>query len=583
MAPPHSTVAESTAANSAGSIAATGTVIDAGFAPPTSDLFKYIALLIGATVIITVFISWLANATSNGVAGAAIDVPGNTITVALADEPPQLDSTRATDQISHMILGHVMEGLLRYDAQNKLVPGVAERWEIRPDGATFHLRNSARWSDGKPVTAADFVFAWRKVVDPKTASEYAFIMYSVKNAKAINTGKLSIEKLGVRAVDASTLEVAFERPLAFFDKLVAFSVYFPVRQDFYEAQQGRYGANAENMLFNGPFTLTRWVHGAQLRIERNPLYWNQHLAKLNAVNFGYITSDGNAWLNLFRDGKIAWAGLDSENLKTAMEQRWHIRREITGSTYYIEFNERPDRPTRNVHLRRAMLLVFDPGELVNKVIKIPGNLAAYSLFPNWIRGEQGSFLDEYPPPWHDRVDIAAAKRELEIARAELGTIPPLVLLNSESSIADKQAEYFQSLFKETLGLELRIDKQTFKQRLAKMTAGQFDLVAAGWGPDYDDGLTFGDLFASWNLNNRGRYNNPELDRQVHIAESSLDQHERLAAFAAIQKIEYDEAVIIPNYQQGKVFVEDPRLRGVVKRAVGPSPDYTNAYIADKTL
>ena len=562
------------------STTAAAPIADTGFAPPIADLLKYSALLVAVIVVLTLLISWAATATSHGTSGAALDAAAGSITVALADEPPQLDSTRATDQISFMILGHVMEGLLRYDAGNQLVPGVAESWEVRPDGATFHLRHDARWSDGRPVTAADFVFAWRNVVDPATASEYAFIMYVIKNAEAINTGKLPRERLGAHATDPYTLDVEFARPIAFFDKLMAFSVFYPIREDFYRAQHGRYGANAENMLFNGAFTLEQWIHGAQLRLDRNPLYWNQKLARLNTIKFGYITSDGGAWLNLFRDGKIAWAGLDSESLKLAMEQRWHIKREITGSIYYLEFNERPGRPTANVHLRRAMLLVSDPGELVNKVIKIPGNLPAYSLFPNWIKGAQRTFAQEYPPPWHEEIDLAAARRELELARKELHVIPPLVLLNSDSSIANKQAEYFQSLFKETLGLTIRIDTQIFKQRLAKMTAGQFDIVAAGWGPDYDDPLTFGDLFASWNLNNRGRYNNPELDAQVHRAQDSLDPQERLAAFAAIQKIEYDEAVIIPNYQQGKVFVEDPRLRGVVRRAVGPSPDYTQAYIVE---
>ena len=125
---------------------------------------------------------------------------------------------------------------------------------------------------------------------------------------------------------------------------------------------------------------------------------------------------------------------------------------------------------------------------------------------------------------------------------------------------------------------MKIDKQIFKQRLAKMTAGEFDMVAAGWGPDYDDPLTFGDLFSSWNKNNRGMYSNPELDRQVRIAQSSLDPKARMDAFGAIQKIVQDDVVIIPSYERGLVYVRDPRLNGIVRRVVGADPDYTNAYI-----
>jgi oligopeptide transport system substrate-binding protein len=549
-------------------------------APPARDLLRYALALLAITAVLTWVIAWAATATSHGATGAAWDVARNEITVALADEPPQLDSTRATDQYSFMVLGHVMEGLISYDARNRLTPGVAERWTIRPDGATFHLRANARWSDGKPVTAHDFVYAWRTMLDPKTASEYAFIAFGIENAEAVNAGEKPVTALGVTAVDDRTLEVRFARPIAFFDKLMGFAVFYPIREDFHRAQQGRYGADAHTLLYNGPFRIDTWVHGAQLRMVRNPTYWNPERPKLDAVNIGYITSDTGTWVNLFRDGKIAHASLDSENIATALAQRWHIEREITGSVYFIEFNHRPGRLTDNVHLRRALQLVFDPDEFVNKVVKIPGNLPARSLFPSWIQAPGGPFVQAYPPPWHARVDVEAARRELEIARRELGLekFPPLVLLNSDSSIANKQAEYLQRLWKETLGLDIRIDTQIFKQRLAKMTAGQFDLVAAGWGPDYDDPLTFGDLFASWNLNNRGRYRNDALDAQVRIAERSLDPAERFAAFAEIQRIQYEDAAIIPNYEQGKVYVQDPHVQGIVRRAVGPSPDYTNARI-----
>ena len=189
-------------------------------------------------IVLMAVLSWASSLTSSGSETlSAVDYKKGAITLILADEPPQLDSTRSTDQVSFFILGHVMEGLLRYDENNRLVPGVAERWEIRPDGATFWLRENARWSDGQPVTAHDFVFAWQTVVDPATASEYAFIMYPVKNAEAINTGKMPREKLGVRAVSDRQLEVQFEQPVAFFDKLVAFGIYDPVREDFYRNRE----------------------------------------------------------------------------------------------------------------------------------------------------------------------------------------------------------------------------------------------------------------------------------------------------------------------------------------------------------
>ncbi len=545
-------------------------------------LLWYALLAVIGLALLMVLLSWGSKklgATSDSSPG--IDATNNTISLILSQEPPQLDSTLATDMVSNMVLGHVMEGLLRYDENNALVPGIAERWDIRENGATFWIRDSARWSNGDPVTAADFVFAWRKSVDPANASEYAFILFPIKNAEAINTGKLPKEELGVRATDERTLEVTFERPIAFFDKLVAFSTFSPVQEAFYNQANGRYGADAETILYNGPFSISRWVHGAHLRLEKNPYYWDADRIKLDVIDFPYFTTDTNAALNLFKDGSIAYTGLNAENLQDALNRRWHLDRLQDGSVFFMEFNHREDRITRHRKLRKAMQLVFDPKELVYKVIKLPGFLPGESIFPVWLRGVDGYLRAEYPAPvWE--VDIPRAQALLAEFKQEMGIdkIPPLMLLTGDNPASAKQSEYFQALYKQTLDLDIRIDKQIFKQRLAKMTSGEFDLVMAGWGPDFDDPLTFGDLFSSWNLNNRGRYANPEVDRWVRVAQESLDAKTRMDAFGKIQDLLFEDVALLPQYERGVVFVTDPRLHGMVRRAVGPDPDFTNAYIVE---
>ena len=226
-----------------------------------------------------------------------------------------------------------------------------------------------------------------------------------------------------------------------------------------------------------------------------------------------------------------------------------------------------------------MQLVTDSSELVYKVIKLPGNLPGESLFPVWLKGVNGYFRQEYPAP-RPVVDIERAREHLARAKEELGyeELPPLIFLTGDNPASNKQSEYFQEVYKSRLGLEVKIDRQIFKQRLAKMTAGDYDMVLAGWGPDYADPLTFGDLFASWNQNNRGRYANPVLDEWVAVAQSSLDPEERMQAFAEIQQILHDDVVILMNYERGSVYVRDPRLKGVVRRAVGTDPDFTGAWI-----
>ena len=511
----------------------------------------------------------------------AIDAESGTVTLLLRTEPPQLDSTRATDSVSISVLGHVMEGLLRFDENNQLAPGVAERWEIREDGATFWLRPDARWSDGVPVTAHDFVFAWRTAISPATASEYAFILYPVKNGESINSGNLPVEALGVRAVNNQTLEVEFEQPLAYFEELVAFSTYHPIREDFYQSREGRYGADVDDLLYNGPFEMTLWVHGAHVRLEKNPDYWGRERIRLNVIDMPYFTTDATSALNLFKDGKVAVVDyLGAEQLNEVLQQRWQLKRFGDGSVWFLAFNFSPDRITSNWHLRKALQLVTDPSELVNRVIKLPGNLPGESLFPVWLQGVNTFFRQEHPVPKIE-LNLEAAREHLEIAMEELGldNPPSIALLVDDSPGAAKQAEYFQNLYGSQLGLDIRIDRQIFKQRLAKMQNQDFDLAVYGWGPDFADPLTFGELFASWNPNNNGRFNNTEYDESVRLAQSSLNPQTRMEAFARQQEILIEEVALIPNYERGRVYITDRRLQGVVRRAVGPDPDYTNAFIS----
>ena len=544
------------------------------------QLAKFAAYAVAGLALVIYLLSVVAGEAGSTISGNAIDYENNAITIALREEPPQLDANRATDASSNVVLAHVMEGLLGYDIDAQLVPGVAERYEIREDGATFWLREDALWSDGVQVTARDFVFSWKRALDPETASQYAFILYPVKNAEAINRGELPVAMLGVRAASDRILEVDFERPTPYFDKLVAYLTYFPVREDFYNSTNGRYGADAEMLLYNGAYVLTDWVQGSTMRWVKNDLYWNrENKGFLDEIRTAYITQDINAKLNLFKDGQIVDTHLLSPMLPTAMEQRWQIDRSMDGSVFYLEFNHRDDRITRNKNFRRAIQLSQDPNELVYKVLKEPSYLPGVSLFPAWLSGVSESFQKEYPPVQH-QMNVEKAREHLELARQELGIeeFPPLMMLAGDTPIGLLSAEYYQQLFRKHLGLEFRIDVQIFKQRLEKMRQGDFDVVLSGWGPDYNDVLTYGDLFSSWNLQNRGRYSSQKMDALIRIAQSELDPQKRMDAFGDIQHLLYEDVVILPMYERGFSFVVDPRLKDFRRRSVGPEVDYNYAYI-----
>lgn len=512
----------------------------------------------------------------------AVDVEQQRITVSILTEPPNLNSALATDQVSSFVLAHVMEGLLQYDPRGALAAGVAERWALRADGATFWLRRNAMWSDGRPVTAHDFVFAWRTVVAPATASQYAPSLFPIANAERINRGELPAEQLGVRAVDAYTLEVTFARPCPYFLGLTASHTFYPLREDFYRQRGERYAADAGDLLYNGAFTMTRWTHGAHLTLEKNPAYWNRDKIHLRSIDMPYFTSDTGALFNLYKNGSIAMADLEPDTLSESIERGYPVKPFSAGYMVFWEFNMRPGRITANRSFRYALQALFDPELLVNKIVRLPGTRTANSIFPRAFRIDGEPFIDRWPVPPPQR-DLALARRWLEQARRELHLVnfPPLILLTSDREYSRREAEYFQQLLSAGLGLEVRIDRQIFKQTIEKMTKGEFDIVLAAWGPDYDDPMTFGDLMASWNENNRGRYSSEAYDAFVAQAQQETDTQKRAELFDRMQRQLMADVPLLISYEKALPYVLHPQLEGVRRSPFGGDPDFRYARVVKK--
>lgn len=509
----------------------------------------------------------------------AVDFGQQRITITLAAEPPNLNSMETMDQTSGFVLAHVMEGLLQYDAQGRLAPGVAERWQLRADGATFWLRRDAKWSDGKPVTAHDFVFAWKRIVAPATSSHYAGILFPIKNAQRINRGELPPETMGVRATSDFQLDVSFERPCPYFLGLTAYFIYDPVREDFFQSRGQRYAADAGDMLYNGAFTVSRWVHGAQMTLTKNPHYWNRDAVSLQTIDIVHMSIDPVSAYSLFKSGDIALTIIENEGLENALRNGFPLVRHRTGALFYFEFNQAAGRVTANKALRKAMQALLDPEAVASRVVGLPGLLATESLFPHWLQGANGRFRDEYPPPVPAR-GLQVARQWLAQAQRELGVtrIPRLTLLTREDPRAAKEAQYLQQLLSKGLGIDLRIERQNTQQRYAKMAKGDFDIVHTGWGPDYDDPMTFADVFASWNKNNRGHYRNAAYDRLVEEANNSADPVQRTRAFGMMQALLIEDAPILPLYENSKLYLQHPQLDGVAHTIFGVDPDYRHARV-----
>jgi oligopeptide transport system substrate-binding protein len=316
--------------------------------------------------------------------------------------------------------------------------------------------------------------------------------------------------------------------------------------------------------------MTAWTHDASLTMEKNPFYWDREQIVLNRIEVGYITADNRTRLNLFRDGRIALVRLDGETVRDAANQKLKVRTFVTGGVAFLRFNVNEGRPMSDLKTRKAIQSIFDPQIFVDRIIAVPGYKPARSFFPSWLKGVDQTFQKEYP-----LAPLPPAASPGKIDREE---VSQLVLLTVASPTGMKISEFFQGLLAARLGLDVRIDSQSFKQYLAKSRAGEFDLLLSSWYPDFDDIMTYADLLATGNPNNRGGYSSPEYDRYLDIVKGALSEKERMDAAGQLQRIIQNEAMVLPMAETGSAYVQHARLKGVVRRVLGADPDYTYARV-----
>lgn len=272
---------------------------------------------------------------------ADIDRENKELNLTLGGDIPTLDSSKASDMDSFYMITNTMEGLTRVDAKGIATPAMAESWEKSEDGLTwtFKIRKDAKWSNGDPVTAKDFEYSWKRTLNPKTASEYGYVMYDIVGAKDYNSGKVdNADNVGVKALDDTTLEVKLNRPVNYFDQLISFSVFLPQNQKFVEAQGDAYGTTAENTLYNGPFTMDTWKMDDIITLKKNNNYWDKKTVKLNGVNLK-VVKDSNSALNLYESDQIDMVGLNAENVDKYKESDEFMTTK-KASVYFLMFNDK---------------------------------------------------------------------------------------------------------------------------------------------------------------------------------------------------------------------------------------------------
>ncbi len=483
---------------------------------------------------------------------------------------PQLSMGSTVTNMSPLLL----EGLTRQNEKGEPVPGIAEKWDISEDGLvwTFYLRD-AKWENGDPVTANDFKFAWIRALDSKNAAEYAYMLFPVKGAYEFNGGKGSKEELGIKVIDEKILEVTLNNPTMYLDSLLTFPVYTPLNEKYFNMHKDEYAEDAGKIMSNGPYKLVKWDHYNELVLEKNENYWDKSKVKTEKIRIKLI-KDISKSLKAFENNEIAFTGISSELYSEYSKDKRLVS--YDNSVWYLEYNLKNDF-LANKKIRQALTMAVDKEEL-GEILQGMGK-PAYGYVPEFIMGVNKSFREEagniYP-----HYNPKNAKRLFEEGLKELGfnEAPEMILIFNDQGNNKKIVEYVQEKIKKELGYNLEIKALSFKERMLKMVEKNFDIVLAGWGADYNDALSFMDLWVTDGGNNNTSYSNPKYDELIKTAQTSPDKKVRIQAMIEAEKILGEDMPIGMLCFGKRMFLVNPRFKNIKFKPVGSEYYLIDAYI-----
>ena len=486
-----------------------------------------------------------------------------------SSEPGDLDPQIATAYTEATILVALFEGLTCLDdATSQPVPGVAESWGISPDGLTytFHLRAGARWSNGDALTAGDFAWSYRRILSPKLASEYSYMLWPVKNAQAFNEGKITdFAQVGVRAVDDRTLELTLAAPCPWLLALAAHQAWYPVHRSTVEKfggaeQKGTRWTRPENFVGNGPFTLKEWAPRARIVTARNPYYWDAAHARLNGVVFYPIETLATEEKS-YRAGQLHV----TYGLPPAKIPAWRaaapaqLRVDPFLETFFLRFNTAKP-PLNNVKVRQALTRALDRVALARDVLR--GSVVpAYELTPPDTAG--------YSSTAHVADDFAAARRLLTEAGFPGGRgLPTFEVQIKNDDVHRTLLEAIQQMWQRELGVKLTLVALEQKTWIQNQSSQAYTISSARWVGDYVDADTFLSLWLTGGGNNWTGWGNADYDRLVTEAARTLDAAKRHTLQQQAEAILLDEGPIVPIYHGARVFLLNPDVKGWTPNLLG---------------
>ncbi|MED4016888.1 MULTISPECIES: peptide ABC transporter substrate-binding protein [Sutcliffiella] len=504
-------------------------------------------------------------------------------------EIPTMDSVLGTDAVAFNVMNNVFEGLYRLDENDEIVEGIATTHEVNEEGTvyTFTLREDAVWSNGTPVTANDFVFAWQRAVNPETGSEYGPYMMTgkIQNATEVANGDLPIEELGVKALDDYTLEVTLEQPVAYFLSLMTFPTFYPQNQEFVEEQGDRYALEPEHLIYNGPFVLDSWEHEVGWTMKKNADYWDAETVVLDEINVK-VVKEVSTGVNLYTTGNIDISpGLSSEFV-TQFQNDPNLTQELEPVIFWLKLNQTRNEALANENIRRAIAMAVNKENLTNIILNNGSIPADYFIPTGFVtHPETGEdFRDEYGN--FNSFNVEEAQQLWQQGLDELGVDSvTLEILGGDTESAKRMQEYFQNQFETNLpGLTIRLKEVPFAQRLQLDEQLDYDMQVAGWGPDYLDAISFANLWVTDGGNNKMGYSNEEYDQLINDV-MTTHANDPAARFEAMQEAERialeEDAAIVPLYQRGTTRLWQPYVKNVYQHNFGPDFTYKWTYITGK--
>lgn len=497
----------------------------------------------------------------------------NVLNLSKENDVITLDSTLATDGMSFEVINMMIEGLETTDENGDIVPALAESYDVSEDGLTytFHLRD-ASWSNGEPVTAADFEYAWKDTASDPT-SDYAYIFgpdgACIKGASEVMGNPENKDALGVKAEDEKTFVVELERRTPYFVSLTTFPPFYPVNEKFAEEQGDQYGLSADNLLACGPFQLVDWTKGNSLKLEKNDSYWGKDDVALDEINIAIVPEPSSAAL-AFENGSTDYARLNSSLVDKYKDNEAY--KSVLGSfLWYLQYNfDNPD--LQNENLRKALAYAVDRDDLTQNVLK-DGSIAAEGFVTRQLsNGPDGKDYRETADGYFlERGEDSdkIAQEAFEQAKKELGKDEiTLRFLFEPSDPSKSAAEFMQSEFAKLDGLNIEMVSQEKNVRLKSQQNGDFDLVLTRWGPDYADPTTYLNVLLPGGSFNFGKYDSQAYKEALDEAANASSDEARWQALQKAEKIAMDDIAVAPIFQTGASDLLNPKVKHLVDNPVG---------------